>query len=67
MNRQIGSILRQARKSKKLSLQQVARETHMRAHYLRALEEGNFEALPSDAQARGFLRAYSEYLDLDLT
>jgi cytoskeletal protein RodZ len=66
MNEKIGPILRQAREAKDLSLERVALETHMREHYLRALEEGNFEAIPSEAQARGFLRAYAEYLDIDL-
>ena len=53
MNEKIGPILRRAREARDLSLEQVARETHMREHYLHALEEGNFDALPSDAQARG--------------
>ena len=29
------------------------------------MEAGNFEALPSSAQARGFLRMYADYLHLD--
>jgi cytoskeleton protein RodZ len=61
----IGQQLRQAREAQKLSLEQVAGATLMRARYLRALEEGDYQALPSMAQARGFLRAYASYLKLD--
>jgi cytoskeletal protein RodZ len=65
MNTKTGQKLRQARAARGLSIEQIARETHMRVHYLRALEDGDFEALPSNVQARGFLRAYAEYLELD--
>lgn len=65
MNETIGQQLRQAREAQKLTLEQIAGATRMRERYLRALEEDNYEALPSLAQARGFLRAYASYLKLD--
>ncbi len=65
MSSRIGQILQAAREARELSLGQVARETHMRERYLRAMEEGNIDALPSNVQARGFLRAYADYLNLD--
>lgn len=65
MTYQVGQQLRQAREARRLSLEQVARATHMRAHYLQSLEAGNFDALPSLPQARGFLRTYAGYLGLD--
>jgi cytoskeletal protein RodZ len=37
----------------------------MRERYLKALENGDLETLPSKTQARGFLRAYADYLGLD--
>jgi cytoskeletal protein RodZ len=61
----IGSQLRQAREAQSLSLDQVAQATHIRLHYLEAMEADNFELLPSTAQLRGFLRAYSDYLKLN--
>ncbi len=61
----IGSQLRQAREAQSLSLDQVAQATHIRLHYLEALEADNFESLPSAVQVRGFLRAYGEYLKLN--
>jgi cytoskeletal protein RodZ len=61
----VGSQLRQRREALSLSLDQVAQATHIRLHYLEALEADQFERLPSRAQLRGFLRAYSDYLKLD--
>ncbi len=61
----VGNKLRQAREAQSLSLEQISRATHIRVHYLQALEEGNYELIPSNAQARGFFRAYSAYLGLN--
>jgi cytoskeletal protein RodZ len=63
----IGNQLRQARETQSLSLDQAAQATHIRLHYLEALESDKFELLPSTAQLRGFIRAYSDYLRLDST
>ena len=65
MNTSVGLELRRAREARSLSLEEVAHATHMRVHYLRALEEGDLAAIPSRAQAKGFLRAYADYLGLD--
>jgi cytoskeleton protein RodZ len=62
----IGQELRQARQSKALSIEQASRSTRIRVHYLRAIERGDLDALPSMAQARGFLRLYADYLGLDV-
>jgi len=67
MSEVIGQQLRQAREARQLSLEQVAQATHIRLRYLQALETGDFAALPSDVQARGFLRAYASFLNLDAT
>ena len=65
MSETFGQKLRQARQARSLSLEEVAQATYMRVHYLRALEEGELDSLPSLTQARGFLRAYADYLGLD--
>lgn len=62
----IGQQLRQAREARSLTLEQVSHTTRMRLRYLQALEVGDFDALPSTAQARGFLRTYAGFLDLDV-
>jgi len=61
----IGQQLQNAREARKLSLEDVSKATHMRTHYLQALEEGDYQALPSETQARGFMRTYASYLGLD--
>ncbi len=66
MNENIGQQLRQARQVQKLSLEQAAMATHIRLHYLQALESGEYDALPSMVQARGFTRAYATYLGMDV-
>ena len=65
MNVSIGQQLRQTRQERDISLEQAARGTHIRLHYLQAIEAGDFSRLPSPVQARGFLRAYAGYLGLD--
>jgi transcriptional regulator with XRE-family HTH domain len=61
----LGELLRDARERLGLTLQEAERSTRIRSHYLEALEQGNWESLPSSVQVRGFLRNYSEFLGLD--
>jgi cytoskeletal protein RodZ len=65
MSQHIGERLRRARESRSLSLENISQEIFIKVHYLEALEAGDFDALPSQAQARGFLRIYASYLELD--
>ncbi|OGO36638.1 MAG: hypothetical protein A2W35_16640 [Chloroflexi bacterium RBG_16_57_11] len=65
MTTTVGQELQQAREERSLSIDQAAAATRIRPHYIRALESGDFDALPSVAQARGFLRAYASYLGVD--
>lgn len=62
---EIGSSLREARTRRGLALAEVERETHIRSRYLTALEEDRFDNLPGPAYAKGFLRTYAEFLDLE--
>ncbi len=61
----VGEELSRVRRERGIDLEIVARELHIQIHYLTAIEEGRFDQLPGDAYARGFLRAYADYLDLD--
>lgn len=63
--KELGSQLRAARLARGLDLAQVAKATHIRSHYLQAIEDGELGLLPSLAQVRGFIRAYAKYLELD--
>lgn len=66
MSAAVGKKLRQAREEQELTLEQVAKDTHIRIHYLLAMEAGDFDNIPSRVQARGFLRSYAGYLKIDI-
>jgi cytoskeleton protein RodZ len=61
----IGNQLRAQREHLSLSLEDVERFTHVRLHYLQALEEGRLDNLPSPVQGRGMLSNYATFLELD--
>src|SRR5215831_16412063 len=62
---EIGTSLREARLRKQVDIAQAERGTKIRAKYLRALEDEQFELLPAQTYVKGFLRSYAEYLGLD--
>jgi cytoskeletal protein RodZ len=61
----IGQQLRRRREARSLSIEQAAAATRIRAHYLRSIEGGDLDLLPSAVHARGFLRAYADFLGMD--
>lgn len=61
----VGQILKQARVKKNLKVGQVAKATKIRLVYLQALEEDDFQKLPSITSARGFIKNYSQFLGLE--
>jgi len=64
--REIGSTLFKRRELLSLHLEEVERNTHVKAHYLEALEKGAMDDLPSTVQTRGMLSNYASFLDLDV-
>ncbi len=60
----VGQQLRAAREAQNLSLEQISRATYIRLRYLQAMEAGSFDSLPSQTQARGFLRTVASYLKI---
>ena len=67
MSIEAGNILRETREQKGVSIKEASDVLHIRIPYLQALENGRAEIIPSAVQARGFLRIYAEYLDLNAT
>jgi len=61
----IGQLLREAREAKGCTLEEAERATRIRAKYLAAFEAEEFSVLPSEAQTRGFLRNYAQFLGLE--
>jgi cytoskeleton protein RodZ len=62
---EIGNTLREARLRRGLEVPECEQETKIRAKYLRAMEEEQFDLMPSPTYVRGFLRTYADFLDLD--
>ena len=62
---EIGNSLREARLRRELDFPELEQGTKIRAKYLRALEDENFDQLPTSTYVKGFLRTYADYLGLD--
>lgn len=58
-------MLRDTRLEKHLELSDVSKITKIRTEFLVSIEADDYSQLPSGATARGFIRNYSEYLDLN--
>ena len=62
---EIGNTLLEARSRRNLDIPTCEAGTKIRAKYLRAMEEEQFDVLPSPTYVRGFLRTYASFLGLD--
>ncbi len=62
---EIGSTLREARMRARIDITEVEAATKIRAKYLRALENEEWDLLPGPTFVTAFLRTYAEYLGLD--
>ena len=61
----IGSTLREARMRARIDITEVEQATKIRAKYLRALENEEWNLLPGSTFIKSFLREYADYLGLD--
>jgi len=57
-------LLKRTRQSKNLTLEEISSQTKIQLHILKALDEGNIEALPNKIYIKGFLRQYAQALGL---
>lgn len=62
---EIGNILYEARIAKHLTLDQAHQQLKIQTSYLAAMEEGHFDMLPTAVHARGYLKNYAKFLELD--
>lgn len=62
---EIGTMLRRRREEVGQTLDAVSAATHIRAHYLKAIEAGRRRELPGTAYMIGYVRTYADYLGLD--
>ncbi len=61
----IGESLREARMRARIDIAEIEAQTKIRAKYLRALENEEWDLLPGPTYVKSFLRTYAEALDLD--
>lgn len=60
-----GEQIKRERELRKISLEDIAEATKISARYLRALERNDFSELPGGVFARGYVRAYAQFVGLD--
>ena len=65
IHREIGQQLRRRRELLSLTHEEIEQHIHVRAEFLKGLEEGALDELPSPVQSRGMLANYAAFLDLD--
>ncbi|KKU83487.1 hypothetical protein A2973_02100 [Candidatus Gottesmanbacteria bacterium RIFCSPLOWO2_01_FULL_49_10] len=58
----VGSILKDAREEKGLTLAQVEKATKIREKFLESIERDDYSTLPSLSYAKGFIKNYSDFL-----
>src|ERR1700760_2758916 len=62
---EIRELLRETRMRRRIDMTEVEAATKIRAKYLRALENEEWDLLPGPTFVKTFLRTYAEYLELD--
>ncbi len=60
----VGELLKTARLKKNLDFATIEKVTKIRAKFLQALEENEFEKLPPGTFAKGFIKNYAAFLGL---
>jgi len=61
----IGEALRKAREAASYSIAYVAGQTHLKEEVIIALENDQFDQLPSDVFVKGYIRSYAKLLEID--
>jgi len=62
---EIGSILRETRMRERIDINEVEAHTKIRAKYLRAIENEDWDLLPGPVFVKSFLKTYGDYLGVD--
>jgi cytoskeletal protein RodZ len=61
----IGTTLREARMRARIDMSEVEARTKIRAKYLRAIENEEWDLLPGPVYVKSFLRTYGDFLGVD--
>ncbi len=62
---ELGKVLKEARESKGLTLDDLQQITKIQKRYLVGIEEGNYEMMPGKFYVRAFIKQYAEAVGLD--
>ena len=62
--RSIGEILRTTREKRGIGLEEVVGATKIKKEFLEAIEDDQFQKIPSEVVAKGFIKNYAEFLEL---
>ena len=61
----VGYTLRQERERQNLSIEDIEQGTSIRALYIEAIENGEYDKLPGNVYTKGFIKNYAKFLELD--
>lgn len=61
----VGTMLHDVRVKKKLSVDTIAQELRIKAAYLTAIEQSDYDNIPAAPYGIGFVRSYASYLGLN--
>lgn len=65
-NQEPGSVLREARESVGLTVQDVADTLNLLVSHVEAIEANQFQQMNADIFVRGYVRSYARFLNLDV-
>lgn len=65
MSESIGSVLRRERELRQMSIEEVAQTTRIPLRLLRLVEDDQFDELPGEVFARGYIKSYARTLGVD--
>jgi len=61
----VGYTLRQERERQNLTIEDIEQGTSIRALYIEAIENGEYDKLPGTVYTKGFIKNYAKFLGLD--
>ena len=60
-----GELLRSKRKELNISIADIAKQLHLKANFITALEQDDYDKLPGPTYVRGYIRAYAKAVGID--
>ncbi len=61
----VGETLRKERERQRMTIQEIEEGTSIRASYIEAIESGEYDKMPGRVYAKGFIKNYANFLNLN--